>query len=211
MTSLWGPLGWMTLHSVSCLYPENPSEEDKKILTKYLNAYEESISCPSCQNHFKSMLNMYKRSYPNWLDSRYDFFLFVCRAHNTVNKRLDKPIIPTAYECLKTFQSNVKINSPAQYRQSYLNYLSNNWSREHSGEGLMKMAHVREMKKINDHYWNLREIDVNTVVFLADTDVTQPILQDPKHFSPSRTIPVLANTPSLRVGFKNGRLKLGRM
>ena len=207
MTSFWGPLGWMTLHSVSCLYPENPSEEDKKILTKYLNAFEQSISCPTCQNHFKSMKEMYKRSYPNWLNSRYDFFLFVCRAHNTVNRRIDKPIIPTLSECLKTFQSNVKLTSPAQYRQAYLNYLINNWSREHSGESFMRMAHVSEMKKINEQYWNLREIDVNTVVFLADTDVSQPILQDPKRFSPSPSIPVLANNPNVRIGFRNGRLK----
>jgi hypothetical protein len=207
MTSFWGPLGWMTLHSISCLYPENPSEEDKKILTTYLNAFEQSISCPTCQHHFKSMMNVYKRSYPNWLNSRYDFFLFVCRAHNTVNRRIDKPILQTASECLKLFQSNVKITSPFQYRQAYLTYLTNNWSREHSGEALMRMAYVREMKKINDHYWNVREIDVNTVVFLADTDVTQSILQDPRLFSPSASIPVLANYPNVQVGFKNGRLK----
>jgi hypothetical protein len=157
------------------------------------------------------MLNMYKRSYPNWLNSRYDFFLFVCRAHNTVNRRIDKPIIPTLSECLKTFQSNVKLTSPAQYRQAYLNYLINNWSREQSGESFMRIAHVREMKKINDQYWNVREIDVNSIVFLADTDVTQPILQDRKQFSPSQSIPLLANNSNIQIGFKNGRLKLGRM
>ena len=153
------------------------------------------------------MKEMYKRSYPNWINSRYDFFLFVCRAHNTVNRRIDKPILQNASDCLKLFQSNVKINSPAKYRQSYLTYLNNNWSREHSGESLMKLAHVREMKKINEQYWNLREIDVNTIVFLADSDVTQPILQDPKRFSPSPSIPVLANNPNVRIGFRNGRLK----
>jgi hypothetical protein len=89
----------------------------------------------------------------------------------------------------------------------YINYLSGNWSREHSGEALMKLTHVRELKKINEQYWNIREIDVNTVVFLEDTDVTQPILQDPRLFSASRSIPLLANTPNIRIGFKNGRLK----
>jgi hypothetical protein len=92
---------------------------------------------------------------------------------------------------------------------AYLNYLTNNWSREHSGESLMKMSHVREMKKINEQYWNVREIDVNTIVFLADTDVTQSILQDRRQFSPSVSIPVLANNPNIQIGFRNGRLKLG--
>jgi hypothetical protein len=209
MTSFWGPLGWMNLHSISCLYPENPTSEDKQIVTKYLKCFEETITCPKCQSHFSSMLSMYKKSYPNWLNSRYDFFLFVCRCHNTVNRRLDKPILQSAYDCLKTFQSNVKVTSAEQYRQSYLSYLTKIWSQEQSGESFMRLSSVREMKKINEQYWNPREIDVNTVVFLADTDVTQPILQDPKHYSPSSSIPVFANNPNIHIGFKNGRLKLG--
>jgi len=209
MTSFWGPLGWMTLHSVSCIYPENPSSEDKQILTKYLLAFKETITCPKCQTHFASMLEMYKRSHPNWLNSRYEFFIFICRAHNTVNLRLDKPILPNLYDCLNTFQSNTKVTSAAHYRQSYLNYLTNNWGREQSGEGLMRLSSVREMRKINEHYWTPREIDLNTVVFLADTDVSHPILQDSYRYSPSPSIPVFANNPNMHIGFKNGRLKLG--
>lgn len=210
MTSFWGPLGWMTLHSISCLYPEAPTDVDKQILTKYLKLFEGTITCPKCHSHFESMLSMYKKSYPNWLNSRYDFFLFVCRAHNTVNRRLDKPILKTAYECLKTFQSNVKITSAAHYRQSYLTYLTKIWSQEQSGESFMKLSSVREMRKIHEQYWNVREIDPNTVVFIADTDVTQPINQDPKLFSVSPNIPVFANNVNMHIGFKNGKLKLGR-
>jgi len=209
MTTFWGPLGWMTLHSISCLYPENPTTVDKQIVTKYLKHFEETITCPKCQTHFSSMVNMYKKAYPNWLNSRYDFFLFVCIAHNTVNRRLDKPILPTIADCLKTFQSNVKITSPANYRQSYLTYLTRIWSQEQSGESFMRLASVREMKKINDQYWIPRETDVNTVVFLADADVTQPIMQDPKHYSPSPAIPLFVSNPNMHIGFKNGRLRLG--
>lgn len=210
MTSFWGPLGWMTLHSVSCLYPETPTDADKQILTKYLAAFHQTITCPRCQTHFESMLTMYKRSYPNWLDSRFDFFLFVCRAHNNVNRRLDKPIYATAYECLELFQSNTKVTTASQYRQSYLNYLVKNWSQEQSGESFMRLSAVREMRKINEQYWNPRDNDSNKVVFLADTDVTQVILQDRSFGSPSSTIPVFANNPHIQIGFRNGRLKLGR-
>jgi FAD-linked sulfhydryl oxidase len=200
----------MNLHSISCLYPENPSPEDKQIVTKYLTLFQDTITCPKCQSHFTSMLNMYKKTYPNWLDSRYDFFLFICRAHNTVNRRLDKPILNTSYDCLKTFQSNVKVTSPAQYRQSYLSYLVKIWSQEHSGESFMRLASVREMRKIHEQYWNPRELDVNTVVFLADTDVTVPIEEDPKYYSSRPKIPAFASNPNMHIGFKNGKLKLGR-
>ena len=210
MTSFWGPLGWMNLHSISCIYPENPTDGDKQILAKYLTLFQDKITCPKCQSHFSSIVTMYKKLYPNWLNTRYDFFLFVCRAHNTVNRRLDKPILNTAYDCLKTFQSNVKLTPSKQYRQSYLAYLARNWSKEHSGESLMRLGSVREMRKIHEQYWDPREVDVNTVVFLADADVTQPIIEDSKQYLATPNIPAFANNPNIHIGFKNGRLKLGR-
>jgi len=209
MTSFWGPLGWMNLHSISCIYPESPTNEDKQILAKYLALFEDTITCPKCQSHFSSMVATYKKMYPNWLNTRYDFFLFVCRAHNTVNRRLDKPILNTAYDCLKTFQSNVKLTHSKQYRQSYLTYLTKNWSKEHSGESLMRLGFTREMKKIHEQYWDQREVDVNTVVFLADTDVTQPIITNPKQYLATPNIPAFAKNPNMHIGFKNGKLKLG--
>ena len=74
----------------------------------------------------------------------------------------------------------------------------------------MKLAQVREMRKIEEQYWTPREIDPNTVVFIADTDVTQNIQPDPKHYSVSPNIPVFASNPAMHIGFKNGKLKLGR-
>ena len=74
----------------------------------------------------------------------------------------------------------------------------------------MKLSQVREMRKIDEQYWSPREIDPNTVVFIADTDVTQSVQQDPKHYSASPSIPVFASNSNMHIGFKNGKLKLGR-
>ena len=128
MTSLWGPLGWMTLHSVSLLYPEVPSQADKEILKRYMTAFRDSISCPSCQSHFKIIFQNYTASHPEWNSNRFQFFLFVVRAHNTVNKRLNKPCPNTVQECLSMYYANTKINSGLVYRTKYLEYLIRNWS-----------------------------------------------------------------------------------
>jgi hypothetical protein len=152
---------------------------------------------------------MYPKKYPNWLNSQFDFFLFVARAHNTVNKRLDKPRLTTVQDCLKTFKSNIQFTSPAQFRHNYLMYLTRNWTQEQSGEGYMRMAMVNEMKKINEKYWSSREIDIQAFDIQHEADVLESILQDPSKYSPSPTIPVFANNPNLHIGFKNGRLKLG--
>ena len=209
MTSYWGPLGWMTLHSISCLYPQVPTNDDKLIVSKFINLFKETITCPSCRSHFESMITMYPKKYPNWLNSQFDFFLFVARAHNTVNKRLDKPRLTTVQDCLKTFKSNIQFTSPAQFRHNYLMYLTRNWTQEQSGEGYMRMAMVNEMKKINEKYWSSREIDIQAFDIQHEADVLESILQDPSKYSPSPTIPVFANNPNLHIGFKNGRLKLG--
>ena len=209
MTSYWGPLGWMTLHSISCLYPQAPTSDDKLVVKKFINLFKETITCPTCRSHFESMINMYSKKYPNWLNSQFDFFLFIARAHNTVNKRLDKPRLTSVQDCLKTFKSNVKFTSPAQFRQNYLTYLTRNWTQEQSGESYMRMSMVNEMKKINEKYWSARDIDIQQFNILFESDVLEPILQDPATYSPSPSIPVFANNPNMHIGFKNGRLKLG--
>ena len=78
MTKLWGPLGWMTLHSVSAIYPESPSQEEKVLLNSFVEAFKETITCPTCKNHFTRMFHTYKIIHPEWNSSRFDLFLFVC-------------------------------------------------------------------------------------------------------------------------------------
>ena len=210
MTSLWGPLGWMTLHSISTIYPDNPTQDDKEIVKRFMNAFQECISCPSCKSHFKSLVNTYRSSIPTWLDSRYDFFLFVCRAHNTVNNRLDKPKAKSLVESLTTFKNNTVNTSPAEFRQKYINYLNYNWSKEMSGDSMMMLGHVRELKQINENYWNLRDSNLNSFVILAESDVLTRIPEDPARTNVGGNIPNFAIVPNIRIGFQGGRLKLTR-
>ena len=91
MSKLWGPLGWMTLHSISLIYPEQPTYTEKNIAARFLDLFGETISCNECKVHFKQIYALYKTLHPDFLNSRQHFALFIFRAHNTVNLRLDKP------------------------------------------------------------------------------------------------------------------------
>jgi hypothetical protein len=66
---------------------------------------------------------------------------------------------------------------------------------------------AREMDKINNEYWNLRETDLNTVSF-PEEDITTSIEQ--QRPSLSAAIPGIPNIRS-NIGFKmvGGRLSLG--
>jgi hypothetical protein len=209
MTSLWGPLGWMTLHSVSMLYPEAPSQADKEILKRYMGVFRDSISCPYCHQHFKVMFQNYTTSHPEWNSSRFQFFLFVVRAHNTVNKRLSKPRLATVQECLDAYRQNTKINSGQFYRQKYIEYLIRNWGREMTGDGMMHMGETKTLRQITDDYWN-RMTDERTDTFDMNADVLAFIDETPSSRSIMSSTGMLMNIPTkhVNVGFRGGRLRL---
>lgn len=203
-TKFWGPLGWMTLHSISAIYPENPTIEEKMILEKFIELFRESITCTHCKSHFTSMLNMYRKTHPEWASSRYQFFLFVCRAHNTVNKRLDKPIIPTLNDCIETLKTVTKITTPQQYREAYINYLIQNWSKEFTGDGAIALGFARQMKKINDEYFTPRDKGYESIYFFENGSVVEFIAEDPSRYNVGPNLPNGAFLPNIKIGFRNG-------
>ena len=186
------------LHSVSLIYPENPSPADRAITSRFLDLFAETISCIQCKSHFANIFTLYKSTHPDFLNSRQNFALFVFRAHNTVNRRLDKPTPKTVEECLLTLKVATAQTSFSQFRQAYLSYLSRNWSRDHSGDGRMIHGAVKEMIRINTEYWSLRD---EPIPELEEADVTISLDKNAR-VAPSGRV------SSTIVGFKNGRLKL---
>jgi FAD-linked sulfhydryl oxidase len=208
MTARWGPLGWITLHSISANYPEDPSQADKLILKKYVGLFADTISCPSCKSHFLTMFNTYTSRNPNWWDSRANLFTFICRAHNTVNRRLDKPIIQSIRDSIDTLLELTKITNASEYRRQYLVYLQRNWSSP-DAEGFMMGHAVREMAKINAEYWNPRE--TNFAITVPESDVLQPIV--PVRGPTGSLLPGMRSDGSpAQVGFslRSGRFSLVR-
>jgi hypothetical protein len=207
-TKFWGPLGWMTLHSVAAIYPVEPTAEERAIMEQFIKLFRDCITCPHCKTHFTGMLNMYTRQHPEWSSSRYHLFLFVCRAHNTVNKRLDKPIIPTLNDCIDTLKNATKVTTTTQYRNAYMNYLIQNWSREFTGDGAISLGFARQLKRINDEYFTPRDKGYDNIYFFENGSVTEVIAEDPKNYNIGENLPNAAILPYVKIGFKNGRLRL---
>lgn len=202
-TKIWGPLGWMTLHSISAIYPEQPTQADKLIIEEFVSAFRETISCPYCKSHFTSMLNNYKSRHPEWTSSRSNLFLFISRAHNTVNKRLDKPIYKTIDECILTLKNATKNTSTIQFRKAYLDYLTKNWTRQSDAEGFIMMGFVRKMIKINDEYFNVRDVGYDNLT-IKDGNVLDFIQEDTKKYRASQNVPDPIVYRNLKIGFRNG-------
>jgi len=199
----------MTLHSISINYPQNPSPEDKTIVDIYMTKFGECITCNNCKDHFKRMFASYKRKYPQWNSSKYELFLFVCRAHNTVNKRIDKPIIGSVSDCLQTIKNNSKNTSLSEFRKKYISYLIGNWSKYRDFEAVLNQSTARELEKINNSYWNVLETDISELE-LEEGNVAEFITDGSAVQSFGQGFPNLAIGKHVSVGFKfkGGKLSL---
>lgn len=198
-------MGWMTLHSVSYLYPERPSNADRAILRRYVELFRDTITCIHCHNHFKAVFQNYTSLHPEWADSRFDFFLFVSRAHNTVNARLNKPKPDSVESCISAFKSNSVVTSALTYRTKYIEYLMRTWSMEMSGDSMIKVGLVKELRKITQEYWNNKR-DMSTSSFDMKANVLDLIADD----TPSaRSLSSVVAGP-MNIGLRGGRFQLRR-
>jgi hypothetical protein len=169
MTKVWGPMGWMTLHSISVCYPDEPTDGDKRVLDEFMNAFGSCITCIYCRTHFASMFADYKQKVPSWKNSKKDLFLAICRMHNAVNKRIDKPQPKTVAECIESLKRATTYTSPRDFREKYCNYLMRDWSSQRTyGEGLSGYTNAQKVRKINEEYWNNRETSYDSVSFEED-------------------------------------------
>ncbi len=188
MTAIWGPLGWMTLHSVAFAYPETPTKAETELMSVWLDMFRDTITCPSCKGHFTELLAKYRAQYPNMLANRHEFIVFTFRAHNAVNRRLTKPVYSTVAECIATLRANVVNRSSQDYRISYINHITRHWRSFQDITGITALKKIQEMKRIEIEYVGPRDtkfsIEVrDDVVLLPQATFTEaPPVRNPMTF-----------------------------
>ena len=172
MTKVWGPMGWMVLHSISAAYPDHPTVEEKTILNEFMNAFGTTITCAKCREHFGTMFRNYKNNIPSWANSKQDLFLAICRLHNTVNQRIFKPTPNTVAECIVSLKNATSYTSQFEFRKKYIEYLWKDWTTYGRGTSYQPLAinAIKIMQKINEEYWNAKEVSYSNIN-LVEADV----------------------------------------
>jgi len=208
MTSIWGPLGWMTLHSVASCYPDNPLPSEMTLMQTWLDMFQGTITCPSCREHFGEALGAYRRTYPRMLSSRTEFLLFTFRVHNSVNRRLNKPVHQDVAACFEQLRNNVKGRSAKEFRTAYINHIRRFWRTMQDASGMTSMKKINEMTKIEIEYVqrheNNFEVDIpESVVVLPSQVFASPNAEPPATIRfDTRAAP--------RLGMVNGRFQVRR-
>ena len=85
-TTFWGPSGWKFLHTLTFIYPENPSFSDKVKMREFMNSLYLILPCKYCRASFLK----YSNSLPidEHLESRNMIIEWLYKIHNKVNKKL---------------------------------------------------------------------------------------------------------------------------
>ena len=86
--NIWGPSGWLFMHSISFQYPENPNEEDKNNYRVFFESLKNTIPCPKCREHYSENF----KQNPIQLNSRDELIQWVIDIHNEVNEKNSKKI-----------------------------------------------------------------------------------------------------------------------
>ena len=208
MTSIWGPLGWMTLHSVASCYPDAPTPAESTLINTWLDMFQMTITCPSCREHFGNALNGYRRTYPTMLSSRKDLMLFTFRAHNAVNRRLNKPVYTSVADCFEQLRNNVKTRTARDYRSSYLNHIRRFWRTMQDASGFTSLKKINEMTKIEVEYIqkhdNNFEVDIPEAIVVLPGQVFSTSTEEPTPLPR----PDPRNAP--RLGLNGGRFQIRR-
>ena len=136
-------------------------------MSVWLDMFRDTITCPSCKGHFTELLKTYRSRFPNMLQSRQEFAMFSFRAHNAVNRRLNKPVYTTLDECLATLRNNIKTRTARDYRVSYVNHIMRYWRTFQDVSGIAALKKIVEMKKIEEDYVRIKDTSFQ-VTLLAD-------------------------------------------
>ena len=89
LTTVWGPMMWSYLHTMSFNYPVNPTDDDKKHYRDFVVNLQYVLPCKYCRinltNNFKKMPISACH-----MKNRDSFSRYIYNLHETVNKMLKK-------------------------------------------------------------------------------------------------------------------------
>ena len=103
---IWGPSGWIFLHSITLNYPDNPSQKDKQNYKHFFESLQFTIPCEKCKTHYQE--NLQKYSLDNALNNKETLFNWLVNIHNEVNEKNNKDIL--SYDKVKQIYKDLYSN-----------------------------------------------------------------------------------------------------
>ncbi|CCJ29195.1 unnamed protein product [Pneumocystis jirovecii] len=90
-----GRATWTLLHTISANYPESATAEEQSEMRSFLMIFAKRYPCFYCAKDFREW--MHQDENRAMVGGREELSLWMCQAHNEVNRKLGKPI----FDCSK--------------------------------------------------------------------------------------------------------------
>ncbi|ORX55816.1 FAD-linked sulfhydryl oxidase ALR [Hesseltinella vesiculosa] len=91
-----GRATWTLLHTTAAYYPEKPAPSQRDSMKRFIESFAEHYPCWFCKNDFQQAM----AQEPVQVESRERLSQWLCRRHNEVNVKLNKP----EFDCTKVFE-----------------------------------------------------------------------------------------------------------
>lgn len=88
-----GRKSWSVLHTMAAYFPMQPSASDQQQMASFLHIFSRFYPCEECAADMRQDL----KSEPPRTENRVELSQWLCRLHNKVNAKLDKPL----FDCAK--------------------------------------------------------------------------------------------------------------
>jgi len=105
-TRVWGPAGWLFLHSIAQNYPWKPDQEKKENYLTFFKQVGNVLPCRYCRESYQKFitepgteLNM------SVMESRKTFVKWLYLVHNKVNKKLGVKKVPSIQKVWNRYES----------------------------------------------------------------------------------------------------------
>ena len=110
-TAAFGPVAWHHLHTVGFAFPDTPSPAEQADFARFIVYFARTLPCGDCRTTFVEYI---QRTFKinTHLRSCDALSRWIFRAHNAVNAKLGKPVLPDSqYPVVKAYY--LKLRDPA--------------------------------------------------------------------------------------------------
>ncbi|QSL64465.1 hypothetical protein MERGE_001766 [Pneumocystis wakefieldiae] len=94
-SELLGRSTWTFLHTMAANYPKSATVKEQAEMQEFLRVFAKHYPCSYCAQDFREWMSQEKNQAK--VGGREELSLWICQAHNEVNRKLGKPI----FDCLK--------------------------------------------------------------------------------------------------------------
>ena len=89
LTTVWGPIIWTSLHTISFNYPVKPNLKEKKQYMDYVISLQNVLPCGACRKNLKMNFEHLPLTMKH-MESRDTFSRYIYNLHELVNRMLKK-------------------------------------------------------------------------------------------------------------------------